>query len=394
MVIDFNCPSCGKPVSPNQRYCEHCGVDVAVAALLAEQQIMLPIHIPQGMPISPEVLVPRIGDYLIEKGLLSTGQLQKALAFQKKCSDEGKPLLLGQALLEQGLISREILDQAVTAQILQLQNALNVSNQSLKQRVEERTQELRQALERVSELNQLKSNFIANISHELRTPLTHIKGYLDILGDGGLGPLNENQFEALNVLKKAESRLERLIEDLIQFSLAARGDLSLNRGEIAIDKLIRIAVDRALNKARQQELSLTINTKEGLPLVRVDADKIGWVIIQLLDNAIKFTPKGGQVVVRASYNDAGLITVAVVDTGIGIPQERMTEIFEPFHQLDGSATRLFSGTGLGLAMVRRIIEAHGAQIKVQSVVGKGSCFEFSLPPATDVQKKTGAMPRK
>jgi signal transduction histidine kinase len=346
------------------------------------------------MPISPEALVPRIGDYLIEKGLLKTGQLQKALAFQKKCSDEGKPLLLGQALLELGLISRETLDQAVTAQILQLQNALNVANQSLKQRVEERTQELRQALERVSELNQLKSNFIANISHELRTPLTHIKGYLDILGDGGLGPLNENQFEALGVLKKAESRLEHLIEDLIQFSLAARGDISLNRAEIAIDKLIRIAVDRSLSKARQQELALKIDSKEGLPLVRVDEDKIGWVIIQLLDNAIKFTPKGGQVVVQASYNDSGLITIAVVDTGIGIPQERMAEIFEPFHQLDGSAKRRFSGTGLGLAMVRRIIEAHGSQIKVQSVVEKGSCFEFSLPPSTDVQNKTDATTKK
>jgi signal transduction histidine kinase len=394
MDIDFNCPSCGQPVSPNQRFCEHCGVDVAVAALLAEQQAMLPIHIPQGISISPEVLVPRIGDYLIEKELLTTGQLQKALAFQQKCSEEGKPLLLGQALLELGLIDRETLDQAITAQILQLQNALNVANQSLKQRVEERTRELRQALERLSELNQLKSNFIANISHELRTPLTHIKGYLDILGDGGLGSLNENQVEALNVLKKAETRLERLIEDLIQFSLAARGDLSLNRGEVPINKLIQIAADRSLSKARQQELTLKVLLQEGLPPVRVDEDKIGWVIIQLLDNAIKFTPQGGQVIVQSSSNHAGLITVAVMDTGIGIPQERLGEIFEPFHQLDGSATRRFAGTGLGLAMVRRIIEAHGSQIKVLSVVGKGSRFEFSLPPSTDALKRTNVAKRK
>jgi signal transduction histidine kinase len=394
MDIDFNCPSCGQPVSPNQRYCEHCGVDVAVAALLAEQQAMIPIHIPQGISISPEVLVPRIGDYLIEHGLLKAGQLQKALTFQKKRSAEGKPLLLGQALLELGLISRETLDQAVTAQILQLQNALNIANQSLKQRVEERTQELRQALERLSELNQLKSNFIANISHELRTPLTHIKGYLDILGDGGLGTLNENQVEALNVLKKAETRLERLIEDLIQFSLAARGSLSLNRAEIAINSLIQIAVERSLSKARQQDLALKVTLKEGMPPVRVDEDKIGWVLIQLLDNAIKFTPKGGQVVVQSSYNDAGLVTIAVMDTGIGIPQERMAEIFEPFHQLDGSTTRRFAGTGLGLAMVRRIIEAHGSQIKVESVIGKGSRFEFNLTASNHVQSKAREAQRK
>jgi signal transduction histidine kinase len=384
--MDFNCPSCGKPVLPDQRFCEHCGVDVAVAALLAEQQAMLPVHIPQGIPISPEVLVPRIGDYLIEKDLLSVEQLQKALAFQEQCYNQGRPILLGQALLELGLISRETLDQAVTAQILQLQNALNLTNQSLKQRVEERTRELREALERLSELNQLKSNFIANISHELRTPLTHIKGYLDILGDGGLGSLNENQVEAINVLKKAEDRLERLIEDLIQFSLAVRGDLNLRRGEITVNQLIQNCADRSLSKARQQELSLQVELEEALPPVRVDSDKIGWVIIQLMDNAIKFTPKGGQVVVQSSTNDTGLISIAVMDTGIGIPQERMTEIFEPFHQLDGSSTRRFSGTGLGLAMVRRIIEAHGSNITVQSIVGKGSRFEFSLPPSPNDKK--------
>ncbi len=200
------------------------------------------------------------------------------------------------------MINRETLDQAITAQILQLQNALNVSNQSLKQRVEERTQELRQALERLSELNQLKSNFIANISHELRTPLTHIKGYLDILGDGGLGPLNENQVEALNVLKKAETRLERLIEDLIQFSLAARGDLSLNRGEIEIDKLIQIAVDRSLSKARQQELSLKVN------LQRKGCHSSVWMRIRLAGSSSNCwimrsnsLPKGGQVVVQSTY---------------------------------------------------------------------------------------------
>jgi signal transduction histidine kinase len=386
MNANMNCPSCGEPVSPDHRYCEHCGVDLAIAALLAEQQAMLPIRIPQGMPMSPELLVPRIGDYLIERGLLKTSQLQTALAFQRQRANEGKPLLLGQALLELGMITRETLDQVITAQILQLQYTLNEANQSLKQRVEDRTRELRQALERLSELNQLKSNFIANISHELRTPLTHIKGYLDILSDGGLGSLNKEQQDAINVLKKAENRLERLIEDLIQFSLASRGDLSLNLRELETIQVVKTAVERSRNKARQQEIELIIDIPANLPSINADEDKIGWVLLQLLDNALKFTPKGGQVAIHARHNHAGLMNFVIRDSGIGIPDERISEIFEPFHQLDSSATRRYQGTGLGLAMVRRIIEAHGSQIKVKSVVGKGSQFEFDLPVSENIKQ--------
>ena len=382
---DINCPSCGESVTSGRRYCENCGVDLAVAALLAEQQAMLPVRIPQGVPISPELLVPRIGDLLIERGLVTHEQLQKALTFQKERAKKGESLLLGQALLELGIITRETLDQVITAQILQLQNVLNEANLSLKQRVEERTKELRQALERLSDLNQLKSNFIANISHELRTPLTHIKGYLDILGDEGLGSLNSEQHDAIHVLKKAEIRLERLIEDLIQFSLAARGDLSLNLHDIGVGDLIRAAVERSRNKANQQEIHLKINIQDKLPTVHADEDKIGWVLLQLLDNALKFTPQGGVVAIGASANTSGLVNFSVSDTGIGIPERRIGEIFEPFHQLDGSATRRYPGTGLGLAMVSRIIAAHGSRISVQSVEGKGSRFEFDLPINTNTR---------
>lgn len=379
MSADVNCPSCGKPVSSSHRHCVHCGVDLAVAAILAEQQAMLPVHLPQGMPISPEVLVPRIGDYLIERGYLSADELQIALNYQQEHTREGKPLLLGQALLELGLINRERLDEAVTAQILQLQNALKIANQSLRNQVEERTQELRRALLRLSELNQLKSNFIATISHELRTPLTHIKGYLDILIEGGLGQLSVEQINALEVMKKAETRLEQLIEDLIQFSLSARGDLSLTLSLVSVEKLVQGTMERSRAKAAQKGVELIHRLEGALPPVRVDEDKIGWVLLQLVDNAIKFTPSGGTVALEAIGNKKGLIAFIVKDTGIGIPADRIEEIFEPFHQLDGSATRRYSGTGLGLAMVRRIIDAHGSQIKVYSELGKGSQFEFELP---------------
>jgi signal transduction histidine kinase len=379
IYTEVNCPNCGEPVSPNHRTCDYCGVDVAVAALLAEQQAMLPIRLPQGVPASLEVLIPRIGDYLIEQGLVETSQLKEALSYQDQRSREGQPVLLGQALLELGMISRETLDQVIAAQILQLQNLLSEANRSLKQRIDERTRELRQALEQLSELNHLKSNFVANISHELRTPLTHIKGYLDVLNDGGLGALNEDQLDALSAIKTAEERLDRLIEDLIQFSLASRADLTLNLRQIAPGKLIMSAVERGLIKARLQDIKLKVRVQPDLPCVTADEDKVGWVLLQLLDNALKFTPRGGQVAMRATATDNGSINFSVIDTGIGIPEDRISEIFEPFHQLDGSPTRRYSGTGLGLAMVRKIVKAHGSQIKVRSLEGKGSRFEFDLP---------------
>ena len=389
MGSEISCPSCARPVTALSRYCEHCGVDLAVAAVLAEQSVIVPGKIPNGVPIAPELLVPRIGDYMIEQGFMTQEDLQRALAYQKEQTAAGNSILLGQAFLELGIVEREILDQVITSQILKLQKALSESNQQLQRRVEERTQELQRALERLSELNQLKSNFIANISHELRTPLTHIKGYLDILGDGGLGPLTEAQIEAIGVLNRAELRLERLIEDLIQFSLASRGEVSLNQKNSDIGKLIQISVDRSMHKAQSQNIQLSSMIQPELPLVLIDEDKIGWVLIQLLDNALKFTPKGGRVAIKANLTN-GVVSISVLDTGIGIPDNKIAEIFEPFHQLDGDATRRYAGTGLGLAMVRRIIEAHGSQIKVQSAVGKGSRFEFSLPALQAGQPKKQA----
>ncbi len=383
MTNEISCPRCGKLILPQNRYCEHCGVDLAVAAALAEQSVIYPpATIPTGVPIAPEVLVPRMGDYMIEQGLLTSEDLQRALKYQKERYDAGQPILLGQALLELGVTSKETLDQVITMQILNLQNALNDANRHLKQRVQDATRDLKNALERLSELNQLKSNFIANISHELRTPLTHIKGYLDLLAEGGLGPLTPSQEEAINVLKRAEGRLEQLIEDLIQFSMASRGELSLNQNNTHIDKLIEVIVDRSRQKALPKDITLNAVIAPKLPAVHIDEDKIGWVLMQLLDNAIKFTDQAGKIQVRASAHQ-GVVTVAVIDSGIGIPEDRILEIFEPFHQLDGSTTRRYSGTGLGLAMVRRILETHGSQIKVRSVVGKGSSFEFSLPAAKD-----------
>ena len=380
MAGEIPCPRCAQLVNPQSRFCEHCGVDLALAAVVAEREVLPLPDLPEGVPLAPEVLVPRIGDYLIEKGLLHKEDLRAALNYQKQRAEEGVPILVGQALLELNLVDRETLDQVITFQIFNLHNALSEANQQLEHRVQERTIELQRALDRLAELNQLKSNFIANISHELRTPLTHIKGYLDILSEGGLGPLEEKQIDALKIMQRAEERLERLIEDLIQFSLASRGELSLKLSTFSLEKSIRSVVSRVEHKARQGNIALRVVLPESFPWVEADEEKISWVLLHLLDNSLKFTPDGGQVEVKAAP-EISWVLISVTDTGIGIPKDRMNEIFEPFHQLDGSATRHYGGTGLGLAMVRRIIEAHGSQIRVRSMVGKGSCFEFSLPVA-------------
>ncbi|MGC8855403.1 MAG: histidine kinase dimerization/phospho-acceptor domain-containing protein, partial [Anaerolineae bacterium] len=183
----------------------------------------------QPARLTPEMLVPRLGDYLVRRGHISAAELQKALAYQQEQIAMGKTCLLGQALLELNLLDRDTLEQAITEQILQLRAALQAANRNLERRVQERTAELQAALERLSELSQLKANFVSNISHELRTPLTHIIGYLELLVSESLGPLTPEQRHALQVSQRAAARLENLIEDLIMFSLASRGELSLKQ---------------------------------------------------------------------------------------------------------------------------------------------------------------------
>ncbi len=341
--------------------------------------------------LTPEMLVPRLGEALVRGGHITELDLQKALAYQQEKIAEGKTYLLGQALLELKLLDQTTLDQAVTEQIIQLRAALQAANRTLEQRVQERTSELQEALERLSELSQMKANFVANISHELRTPLTHIKGYLELMATESLGPLTSEQRYALSVSQKASDRLENLIEDLIMFSLASRGEMSMKQEAFDIRRLANLTAKTASQKGDERGVSVHVLADENLPFVQGDSEKIGWVLNQLLDNAIKFSPSGGRVVLNLKEEGANLVMVSVTDTGIGIPANRMEEIFEPFHQLDGSSTRKAGGTGLGLSLVRQIIEAHGSMLEVNSIEGRGSTFKFPLlavPPEKKQKRST------
>ncbi len=328
--------------------------------------------------LTPEMLVPRMGDYLIHKGLINEESLQKALDYQQEETNKGNSILLGQALTDLKLLDRADLEHAVAEQIIQFRSALQAANRSLERRVEERTAELQKALERVSELSQLKANFVSNVSHELRTPLTHIKGYIELLVSESLGSITDEQRHALQVSQQSTNRLENLIEDLIMVSLASRDELSIKQEIVDIRRLANLAVKSAADKALERGVTIHAVIDDDLPSIQADSQKIAWVLNQLVDNGIKFTPSGGSVVVSVRREGENLVVVSVTDTGIGIPPHQANDIFEPFHQLDGSTTRRYSGTGLGLSLVREIIEAHGSMLEVQSTEGRGTTFKFPL----------------
>jgi two-component system sensor histidine kinase/response regulator len=335
--------------------------------------------------LTPEVLVPRLGDYLVEKGLITPQALQKTLNRQRELKKKQQFILLGQLLVEMGAIDRQMLEEAITEQIIQLRSALQEANHTLELRVQQRTAELEQALQKLSELNQLKSNFVANISHELRTPLTHVKGYVDLMIAGDLGPISNDQRQALIVMQHSADRLHKLIEDMILFSMSDSGQMTLNIKSFDLHALCQEAINRSLSKATEFKISLINEIPQNLAPTIADQEKILWVILQLLDNALKFTPPGGSVKLRVQ-SEGNFAKIGVMDTGIGIPKDRMNEIFEPFHQLDSSSTRKYGGTGLGLALVRDIINAHGSVIRVTSTESKGSHFEFLLKLASSIAK--------
>jgi len=215
---------------------------------------------------------------------------------------------------------------------------------------------------------------VADVAHELRTPLSNLKGYLEAISDGVVTP----DEKTIRSLSEEASTLSRLVDDLQELSLADAGEIKLVREPADIVGLIKDTAAGMKAKADARGIVLTDDLPAKLPAVNIDSQRIRQVLSNLLENAVAHTDKGGRITVAARERE-GQIQVSVADTGEGIPAKDLPLIFERFYRVDRSRTRKTGGSGLGLTIAKRLVEAHGGTIEVKSEAGKGSTFTFTLP---------------
>jgi signal transduction histidine kinase len=224
---------------------------------------------------------------------------------------------------------------------------------------------------------QLRRNMVGDVAHELRTPLTNLRGYLEAARDGLLSP--DTAF--VDNLYEETMLLQRLVADLQDLAQAEAGQLTLARRPAALAAIVEQAVAALRPQADLKAIALSTDLPPDLPLVDVDPERIGQVLRNLLGNAVAHTPVGGEIAVTARAGD-GEVSVSVQDTGAGIPAEHLPYVFDRFYRADPSRARQTGGAGLGLAIVRQLVVAHGGTISVTSEPGQGSTFTFTLPTQT------------
>jgi signal transduction histidine kinase len=240
--------------------------------------------------------------------------------------------------------------------------------------------------------NQLKQEFIATMSHELRTPMTVLIGYCDMLASESLGPLNSAQHSALKVVRDRSELLLRLLNDVLDFSKIASGNLELHPVLVNLRSSAQATVDKYSAYAKRKQQTIDVDIPQACQYVTADEHRLQQVLGHLLENAIKFSPEGRPVRIQASPYESSYVRVDVVDKGIGIRPEDLSLVFEDFRQLDNSFTREYGGAGMGLAVSKHLVELQGGLIWVESEFGQGSTFSFVLPRPEPSPNETLEMP--
>jgi signal transduction histidine kinase len=313
----------------------------------------------------PDITAPGAYDSRLREGLLRSGA-RAVLAV---------PLLREDRLIGGLVVNRnspgEFLPEVVALlQTFATQSALAIQNARLFREIADKSRQLEAA-------SRHKSEFLANMSHELRTPLNAIIGFSEVLAQGMFGTINEKQTEYLRDILESGRHLLSLINDILDLSKIEAGRMELESADFDLPSAIENALILLRERASRRGIRLGSTIDQRLGMIGGDERKVKQVLLNLLSNALKFTPEGGQIDVAARlYDDRAEVSVA--DTGVGIAQADQDAVFEEFRQV-GTADKKAEGTGLGLALSRKFIELHGGQIWVESEVGRGSTFTFTLP---------------
>ena len=269
--------------------------------------------------------------------------------------------------------------------ILRLRKALEEKQRFV--RLKDFADQLEKTNLELRKIDSMKSEFVSVASHELRTPLAAIKNAVQLMLSGKTGELNENQKQFLSMAERNINRLTNILNDLLDLSRIESGRIEFKFQNIKLQEIIELAASSLGPHADVKSIQIDVELPQSLPAIYGDQEKIEQILTNLIGNAIKFTPDGGKILISAKcphdekggYGDT--VAISVKDTGIGIPAEHLDAIFEKFHQVEGSLHRSVSGTGLGLAITKGLVEAQQGGIGVESEIGKGSTFTFTLPVA-------------
>lgn len=255
----------------------------------------------------------------------------------------------------------------------------------LEDMIKERTKKLEEAKAMAEAANRAKSEFLANMSHELRTPLNAIIGFSEALSEGLYGTLNDKQKEYIKDIERSGIRLLNTINDIIDVSRIEAGAFVLESTEFSLNELICTSEAIFREKAKNHNIEITHSIEDGLDIIKGDQRKLKQVLVNLISNAVKFTPDGGRINITAkkAFNTCGdrsdFIEISVEDTGIGIDEKDIPKLFQAFQQLESPFQKRYEGTGPGLFLIKRLVEMMGGKIWVQSEKGKGSKFAFVIP---------------
>ena len=331
-----------------------------------------------GVPVTDCVLLPVRERRKFEDALIEARRVAEQA--QARLAEQNRELAMANAQLEQQQVELELQQEQLQVQATEMeaqQATLEATNEELITQAEE----LEQARAAAEEANHAKSSFLAVMSHELRTPLNAIGGYAELIDMGIHGPVTEAQREALRRIIRGQRHLLRLINNVLNLSRIEAGRVEYAIEDVPLGRVVDLVMPMIEPQLAAKAIRWATHVPPALT-ARADGEKIQQILINLLTNAMKFTPDGGEVRVEGALDDAaadGHVSLHVHDTGIGIPAEKLPHVFEPFVQVDSSHTRQAEGTGLGLAISRDLARGMGGDLTARSVPGRGSTFTLTLP---------------